>query len=42
VTIEFGSPVNLKELAPEDKKRSGAYVRERIIKMLEEEQLRRK
>jgi 1-acyl-sn-glycerol-3-phosphate acyltransferase len=42
VTIEFGSPVNLKELAPEDKKRSGAYVREQIIKMLEEEQLRRK
>jgi 1-acyl-sn-glycerol-3-phosphate acyltransferase len=42
VTIEFGKPIDLKELPAEDKKRSGAYVRERIIEMLKEEQLRRK
>ncbi len=42
VTIEFGAPINLKELAPEQRKRSGAYTRDRIIEMLKEEQQRRK
>ncbi len=42
VTIEFGAPIYLNELAPADRKRSGAYTRERIIAMLEEEQQRRK
>lgn len=41
VTIEFGKPIYLKELPPEQKKRSGAYTRERIIEMLREEQQRR-
>lgn len=41
VTIEFGKPIYLKELPPEQRKRSGAYTRERIIEMLREEQQRR-
>lgn len=38
VTIEYGKPIYLKELAPEDRKRSGAYTRNIIIEMLKEEQ----
>lgn len=38
VTIEFGEPFYIKELAPEDKKHAGAYTRDRIIEMLQAEQ----
>lgn len=38
VTIHFGEPIDIKALEPEQKKRSGAYTRERIIAMLKEEQ----
>lgn len=38
VTIEYGTPIYLKELTPEDKKRSGAYARNIIIEMLKKEQ----
>ncbi len=41
VTIEFGKPIYLKELPPEIRKKSGAYVRGLIIEMLKEEQKRR-
>lgn len=42
VTIEFGEPFRVKELPPEERKRAGAYTRDRIIEMLEkEQQLRR-
>lgn len=41
VTIEFGKPIYLKELPPEQRKRSGAYIREQIAEMLREEQQRR-
>lgn len=41
VTIEFGAPIYLKELPPQERKRSGAYTRERIAEMLKEEQQRR-
>ncbi|MCD8225067.1 MAG: 1-acyl-sn-glycerol-3-phosphate acyltransferase [Clostridiales bacterium] len=41
VTIEFGAPIDLKELPPEQKKHVGAYVREEIIEMLKKEQERR-
>lgn len=38
VTIEYGTPIYLKELTPEEKKRSGAYTRSVIIEMLKKEQ----
>lgn len=38
ITIEFGTPIVIKELSPEEKKFAGAYVRQTIIKMLEREQ----
>lgn len=38
VTIEYGEPIYLKQLPPEDRKRSGAYTRDRIIEMLKAEQ----
>ena len=41
VTIEFGEPFYIKELAPEDRKRAGAYSAARIREMLVEEQKRR-
>lgn len=41
VTIEFGKPIYLKELPPQQRKRSGAYTRERIMEMLREEEQRR-
>lgn len=34
VTIEFGEPIMLKELSPEEKKFSGAYTRDKIIETL--------
>lgn len=37
VTIEFGDPIFLKELPPEERKFAGAYTRKRIIEMLEKE-----
>lgn len=37
VTIEFGEPIILKELPPEERKFAGAYTRKRIIEMLEKE-----
>lgn len=37
VTIEFGRPFIIKELAPEERKFAGAYTRERIIEMLQKE-----
>ena len=37
VTIEFGKPFIIKELAPEERKFAGAYTRERIIEMLQKE-----
>ncbi len=42
VTIEYGKPIYLKELSPEDRKRSGAYTRNIIIEMLKEEQQARR
>lgn len=42
VTIEYGKPIYLKELPPEDRKRSGAYTRNIIIEMLKEEQQARR
>lgn len=42
VTIEFGTPFYVKKLPPEDRKRAGAYTRERIIEMLAREQQRRR
>ncbi len=41
VTIEFGKPIYLKELPSEVRKRSGAYIREQIIELLKDEQIRR-
>jgi len=41
VTIEFGEPIYFRELTSEQKKRFGAYTRERIIEMLKKEQQRR-
>lgn len=38
VTIEYGEPINLKNLSPEQKKFSGAYTRDIIIDMLKKEQ----
>lgn len=38
VTIEFGTPIYLKQLEPEKKKFSGAYTRDVIIGMLQEQQ----
>ena len=35
VTIEFGEPIILKELPPEERKFAGAYTRKRIMEMLE-------
>lgn len=40
VTIEFGRPFYMKELSPEDRKRAGAYTRQRILEMLTEEKQR--
>ena len=37
VTIEFGEPIILKELPPEERKFAGAYTRKRIMEMLEKE-----
>lgn len=37
VIIEFGEPILLKELPPEERKFAGAYTRKRIIEMLEKE-----
>lgn len=37
VTIEFGDPIFLKELPPEERKFAGAYTRKRIIEMLQKE-----
>ena len=37
VTITFGTPINLKELPPEQKKFSGAYTQQVILGMLKEE-----
>lgn len=42
VTIEYGKPIYLKELAPENRKHSGAYIRDIIIEMLKEEQQTRR
>ncbi len=42
VTVEFGTPFYIKELPPDQKKRAGAYTRQRIIDMLEAEQQTRK
>lgn len=42
VTIEYGKPIYLKELPPEDRKRAGAYTRNIIIEMLKEEQQARR
>lgn len=36
VTVQYGTPIYLKELEPEDKKHAGAYTREVIRKMLVE------
>lgn len=41
VTIEYGQPIFLDQLIPEEKKRAGAYTRDVIIRMLEAEQARR-
>lgn len=41
VTIEFGTPFYIKELSAEDKKRAGAYTRQRILDMLAAEKQRR-
>lgn len=41
VTVEFGKPIYIRELSPEDRKYPGAYVRGKIIEMLNEEQIRR-
>lgn len=41
VTIEFGEPFYIKELPAEDKKRAGAYTRQRILDMLAAEKQRR-
>ncbi|MGL5436234.1 MAG: lysophospholipid acyltransferase family protein [Lachnospiraceae bacterium] len=42
VTIEYGKPIYLEQLPPEEKKRSGAYTRDVIIEMLKAEQARRR
>lgn len=42
VTIEYGKPFYVKELPLEARKRSGAYTRDLIIKMLEKEQAYKK
>jgi len=42
VTIEYGIPFYIKDLEPENKKKSGAYTREVILAMLSEERDRRK
>ncbi len=42
VTVEFGEPIYLKRLPPEQKKNSGAYTRGRIIQLLEKEQQARR
>ena len=42
VTMEFGKPIHLEELEPEQKKFAGAYTREVIAGMLKEEKERRK
>ena len=36
VTVYYGKPFYIKELEPEEKKRAGAYTRERIREMLRE------
>lgn len=41
VTVEFGEPVYLKELPAGLRKHYGMYIRERIIQMLKDEQIRR-
>lgn len=38
VTIEYGEPIYLTGLSPEEKKKLGAYTREKIIEMLKREQ----
>ncbi|MGN0157753.1 MAG: lysophospholipid acyltransferase family protein [Brotaphodocola sp.] len=38
VTIEFGEPIYIKELPAEQKKRAGAYTREKIAELLKKEQ----
>lgn len=42
VTVEFGEPIYLKRLPPEQRKGSGAYTRGRIIELLEKEQQARR
>lgn len=42
ITIEFGEPIILSELEPEQKKHSGAYTRGVISQMLKNEQARRR
>lgn len=42
VTIEYGRPIELEQLSPEEKKRAGAYTRNIIMEMLKAEQARRK
>lgn len=37
VTIQFGAPIMIKELEPEQRKRAGAYTRGVIEEMLEKE-----
>ncbi len=37
VTIVYGEPIEISELSSEDKKRLGAYTRERIIEMIKKE-----
>lgn len=42
VTIEYGEPIYIKSLTPEERKHVGAYTREKIIEMLNKEQRMRR
>lgn len=42
VTLEYGKPFYTKDLAAEDRKKSGAYTRRLILAMLEQEKARRR
>ena len=42
VTIEYGEPIYLDQLTPEERKHSGAYTRDIIIEMLKKEQQARR
>lgn len=42
VTIEYGKPIDLEQLTPEERKRAGAYTRTIILEMLKAERERRR